>query len=138
MHRFVLASTSPRRQELLKKIGLHFTVASSEFEEVFDNRPPRVQALYLAQKKVESVFNRVPEYRKALVLGADTCIDLDGRILGKPNNRREARHFLQKMSGRTHRVITALSFWDGVAGSFINETETTLIHLAELLPHEIE
>ncbi len=138
MHRFILASTSPRRQELLKKIGLPFTVTSSEYEEVFDNRSPRVQALFLAQKKVESVLSRVPEYKNDLVLGADTCIDLDGRILGKPNDRSEARHFLQKMSGRTHRVITALSLWDGPAGKFVNETETTLIHLADVLPREIE
>lgn len=138
MYRFILASTSPRRQELLKKIGLDFTVISSDYEEVFDHHPPHTQALFLARKKVESVLDHSPEYNRDLVLGADTCIDLDGRILGKPNTRSEARNFLQQMSGRTHRVITALSIWNGPVGTFITEAETTLIHVANLAPREIE
>ncbi len=138
MYKFILASTSPRRQELLKKIGLDFTLVSSEYEEVFDHRPPHTQALFLARKKVETVLKHSPEYTRDLVLGADTCIDLDGKILGKPNTRSEARKFLQQMSGRTHRVITALSLWNGPVGRFLTEAETTLIHVANLDAREIE
>lgn len=134
----VLASSSPRRQKLLSNLGLPFSTAPSEYEEVFDDRPPRIQALYLAQQKVEQLLSRSPEHRGALVLGADTCIDLDGRILGKPSDRQTARSYLQHIGGRDHKVITALSLWDGPAAMFLNEVETTTIHFAALNSREIE
>ncbi len=138
MQHLILASTSPRRHELLDKIGIAFEVVASDYEEVFDNSPPRSQALFLARQKVESVLQHSPQLRSELILGADTCIDLDGRVLGKPGSRSEARSFLQHMSGRTHRVITALSLWNGSAQEFLTEAETTLIHVAELDAREIE
>lgn len=138
MQNLVLASTSPRRHELLEKIGIVFEAIASDYEEVFDNSPPRSQVLYLARQKVESVLQRRPHLRSKLILGADTCIDLDGEILGKPASRNEARRFLQHMSGRTHRVITALSLWNGGAKEFVSEAETTLIHVAQLNAREIE
>jgi len=138
MQHLVLASTSPRRHELLEKLGISFTPVAPEYEESFDDRPPRIQTMYLAQQKVNSVLQHSPQHEHDFVLGADTCIDLDGRILGKPNSRSEARRFLQHMAGRTHRVITALSLWNGTTKKFINETETTLIHVAQLSAAEIE
>ncbi len=138
MQGLILASTSPRRQELLQKIGVAFEVVASDYEEVFDNRPPRVQALHLARQKVESVLQHSPRLLSEVVLGADTCIDLDGKVLGKPASRNEARSFLRHMSGRTHRVITALSLWNGAKKEFRDEAETTLIHVAQLSAREIE
>lgn len=138
MQHLILASTSPRRHELLKTLGIPFTAVDSEYEETFDNRTPRIQTIYLAQQKVDSVLQHSPQHAHNLILGADTCIDLDGRILGKPNSRSEARSFLRHMSGRTHRVITALSLWNGSTRKFLNEAETTLIHVARLSAAEIE
>lgn len=138
MQGLILASTSPRRQELLQKIGVAFETVASDYEEVFDNRPPRVQALHLARQKVESVLQHSPQFASELILGADTCIDLDGRVLGKPATKREARSFLQHLAGRTHRVITALSLWNGGVKEFHDEAETTLIHLAPISTREIE
>jgi len=138
MQYLILASTSPRRQELLQKLGVAFEAVASDYEEVFDNRPPRVQALHLARQKVEAVLQHSPHLASELVLGADTCIDLDGKVLGKPASRREARSFLQHMSGRTHQVITALSLWNGGIKEFHAEPETTIIHVARLSGREIE
>src|SRR6056297_479322 len=130
MPKLVLASSSPRRQKLLANLGLPFSAAASEYEEVFDDRPPRIQALYLAQQKVAHLLSRSPEHRGALVLGADTCIDVDGKLFGKPSDRQTAYKYLQQLSGRSHKVITALSLWDGPAGVFLNKAETTTIHFS--------
>ncbi|MFO7729210.1 MAG: Maf family protein [Spirochaetia bacterium] len=138
MPKLVLASSSPRRKELLTNLGLPFSTAPSEYEELFDDRPPRLQALSLAQQKVAHLLRHSPEHKNALVLGADTCIDLDGQLLGKPSDRHTAREYLQQLAGRAHKVITALSLWDGPAGVFRNEAETTTIHFAELDSREIE
>jgi len=138
MYRLVLASSSPRRQKLLTNLGLHFSTAVSEYEEQFDDRPPQTQALHLAQQKVAHLLSHSPEHRDALVLGADTCIDVDGKILGKPSERQTARRYLQQLEGRSHKVITALSLWDGPAGAFLNEAETTTIQFAALNSREIE
>ncbi|MDZ7794073.1 MAG: Maf family protein [Spirochaetia bacterium] len=138
MPSLVLASSSPRRQTLLTNLGLPFSTAPSEYEEQFDDRPPRIQALYLAQQKVAHLLSHSPEHKGALVLGADTCIDVDGKILGKPSDRHTARRYLQQLGGRAHKVITALSLWDGPAGVFLNEAETTTIQFAALDSREIE
>ena len=138
MPTLVLASSSPRRQELLTNLGLPFSTAASEYEEQFDHRPPRIQALFLAQQKVAHLLRHSPEHRGALVLGADTCIDVDGKIFGKPSDRQTARSYLQQLGGRSHKVITALSLWDGPAGVFLNEAETTTIQFAALNSREIE
>ena len=79
MQQLILASTSPRRHQLLEKIGIPFTPVAPEFEETFDDRPPRIQTLFLAQQKVESVLQHSPQHEHHVILGADTCIDLDGR-----------------------------------------------------------
>lgn len=105
--RLVLASTSPRRRELLALLGLPFEVHPPIFEE----RPlkgvgPREQAAYFAREKARSVAAMYPD---ALVLGSDTVIELDGRCLGKPADLDEARSMLTSLAGRAHRVHTAVA-----------------------------
>ena len=102
----VLASTSPRRQELLKQVGIRFEVVPSNVSEDFDPAlTPRDVARTLAERKAESVAMSRPE---SLVIAADTIVVLDGKILGKPDSPGDAVLMLERLSGRTHLVITGV------------------------------
>jgi septum formation protein len=107
----VLASSSPRRRELLEKIGLPIEVIPSPFEEFFGQESPQEEAERLARGKVESLLAENPSVRDRIVLGADTVIDLEGRVLGKPETGEEAASFLEQLAGRSHRVITSLALY---------------------------
>ncbi len=101
----VLASASPRRRELLGKLGYEFTVEPSLFEESAKGLSARDTVLTFARGKAEEVFSRFPS---ALVLGADTVVEADGRILGKPKDGADARRMLRFLSGREHFVYTGV------------------------------
>jgi len=100
----VLASASPRRKDLLQEIGLCFAIEPSSVEETpLNGEAPEAQVRRLALAKAREVAGRFPEF---WVLGADTIVVIDGRILGKPGNRDEARAMLATLAGRTHVVFT--------------------------------
>jgi septum formation protein len=102
----VLASISPRRQELLKQVGIRFEVVPSNVSEDFDPaQPPRDVARTLAERKAGSVAMLRPE---SLIIAADTIVVLDGEILGKPDSTGNAVRMLERLSGRTHLVITGV------------------------------
>lgn len=106
MKNLVLASASPRRKELLKDAGYDFTIETSDKEGSLDGiTPPDKFAVRCAINKAEDVFSRV-EKSGVVVLGADTIVCLDGKILGKPKDEEEARGMLKSLSGKTHEVIT--------------------------------
>jgi septum formation protein len=103
----VLASTSPRRHELLVLLGVSFQVHPPAFEEhPLAGLPPREQVEYFALEKARSIADRRPG---DLVLGSDTVIELDGRLLGKPCDLDEARDMLTTLAGRSHHVHTAVA-----------------------------
>ena len=104
----VLASTSPRRQMLLKKVCEQFSICAPSLEkEILDAQLSLPKALEkLALEKAESVAKNKPA---ALVIGADTIVCKDGKRLGKPIDEAEARAMLQDLSGATHEVITAVA-----------------------------
>ncbi len=105
--RIVLASTSPRRRELLALLGLTFDLQAPDFDEVLlPGRTAREQVEAFAQGKARSVTKRHPE---ALVIGSDTVIELDGTVLGKPIDLADARTMLEQMAGREHLVHTAVT-----------------------------
>ncbi len=102
-----LASASPRRSELLRQIGVRFTVrAAAVVEEQLRDERPEAYVARLAAAKAETVWAAVGD--SAPVLGADTAVVLDGRVLGKPGTVSEAATMLERLSGRTHRVLTAV------------------------------
>lgn len=104
----ILASTSPRRRELLALLGVPFEVRSPSFEELLvPGRSATEQVQDFAQGKVRSVARQEPE---AMVLGSDTVIELDEDVLGKPADLEEARAMLGRLAGRDHRVYTAIAF----------------------------
>ena len=102
----VLASASPRRQELLRNAGIAFAVQAADIEETpSEGEAPRDCAERLAREKARTVFAQRP---KDLVLGADTVVVIEGKILGKPRDANDAAHMLRMLSGRTHDVITGV------------------------------
>jgi septum formation protein len=107
-----LASRSPRRQELLAQIGVKFEVMEADVDEsVADGESPRAYVERLARAKAEAGWRRVERDNlpRAPVLGADTTVAVDGRILGKPADDREAAEMLAALSGRLHEVLTAVA-----------------------------
>ena len=111
MDKIILASTSPRRQELLGLLVERFEVAPSGADESLPwGTPPADAVRLLALRKAREVAGRCPG---ALVIGADTVVDLDGKILGKPAGEREAVQMLLALSGRRHRVHTGIALVDG-------------------------
>ena len=106
----VLASSSPRRQALLALLGLSFEVYPSEFHEhLTAGLSPIEQVRRFALEKARSVVLARP---RALVLGSDTVIDLDSRLLGKPVDLADARAMLTRLAGRSHYVHTAVALCD--------------------------
>jgi septum formation protein len=103
----ILASTSPRRIELLALLGTPFEARSPSFEErLVPGLPAIEQVQDFAQGKARSVARQEPE---AIVLGSDTVIELDHDMLGKPADLAEARAMLRRLAGRDHRVLTAVA-----------------------------
>ena len=103
----ILASTSPRRRELLALLGIPFNVKNPSFDERLEaNRPAPQQVMAFAQGKAQSVARQESE---AVVLGSDTVIELDNDVIGKPVDLTDARAMLRRLAGRGHRVHTAVA-----------------------------
>ena len=103
----ILASNSQRRQEILKDAGFNFRVITSNIEEISDKENVIERILDIAEKKLEQIAkNNVNEF----ILAADTVVELDKNIFGKPKDREEAFKFLKLLSGKIHRVITTYVF----------------------------
>ena len=110
MPELYLASASPRRRELLAQIGVSFRVLPSSVDEsVLPAEQPEHYVERLARAKAMAGRALLPVDADVLVLGADTSVVLDGRILGKPEDRDDARQMLQALSGREHQVLTAIA-----------------------------
>jgi len=103
----VLASASPRRRELLAAAGYRFEVLPSDVPEIpHAGESPEMFARRIAREKASDVARRQPH---AYVLAADTVVVVDGTVFGKPTDRSDARRMLQALSGRAHRVLTAVA-----------------------------
>jgi septum formation protein len=106
-HPLILASASPRREELLRLLGLDFQIIPSRVDETFFiNERPAEHVLRLAENKAHAVAQAHPQ---AWVLGADTIVVIDGEVLGKPADSSAAARMLEKLSGRTHEVFTGFA-----------------------------
>jgi septum formation protein len=129
-HPIVLASSSPRRQYLMKEAGFTFTVRKPDVDESFPSTMPAEQvARYLASKKAE--YFRL-SIRNEIVLTADTVVILGSKILNKPQERAEAIHMLQQLSGKTHIVMTGVCILSKEREeSFDDSTEVTFTRLTQ-------
>jgi septum formation protein len=132
--RLILASASPRRRELLARLGLPFEVWPSGIEETLaPGIPAPVLAMALARAKARDVADRLRAAgsEPALILGADTLVVLDGHPLGKPATRDEARTMLRALRGRSHEVVTAVVLLDVPGG---RETAETVVSQVLMRP----
>lgn len=132
----VLASASPRRQELLARLGVPFTVEPSRIPEIHPPGPP-VQALAaVALDKARAVARRWTTGR-VVVLGADTEVVLDGRYMGKPRDTADAVRILTELSGRTHEVITGVALVEVPGDREASEAVITRVTMAPATSEEI-
>ncbi|MBN2880279.1 MAG: septum formation protein Maf [Clostridia bacterium] len=132
--KILLASGSPRRKELLARMGLEFGIMPCDAEEKYDpEMNPSEIARYLGRLKAEIVNKMVDGY---VVIGADTIVVVDGHILGKPTDRHEAYSMLKKLSGSWHEVITGVCVFDGE--ECITDHVITRVHFVEMTEGEIE
>ena len=109
-HDIYLASRSPRRRELLAQIGVRFAVLHADTDETrAPGEMPEDYVLRLAVEKARAVREMLPEHEVRPVLGADTAVVVDGLILGKPDSLEQAMDMMRLLSGRSHRVLTAVA-----------------------------
>ena len=120
----ILASQSPRRRELLTLVGIPHEVRPADIDESYGaGELPHAHAERLARGKAAVVARSAPD---AVVIGSDTIVVLDGDVLGKPRDERDAASMLMRLSGRTHTVMTAVAvMWRGVERSAVEEVEVT-------------
>lgn len=113
--RIILASASPRRREILERAGYECTVKPSDVNEDTDILMPKDFVMELAKRKAKDVYRRENKSDKFVVIGADTVVALNNRILGKPYDYDDAYNTLNSLSGQVHQVYTgvALIYYDG-------------------------
>jgi len=137
--KLILASSSPRRAEILRDAGIVFEVCAPQIDEA--TRPNEAAAKMvarLAEAKAHAAAKLAGEKNSAIVIGADTAVELDGEIFGKPRDSADAREMLSRLSGRTHHVLTGiyvLRLPDGAARAAV---ETTAVTFGQLGKKEID
>jgi septum formation protein len=136
MKRIILASASPRREELLGKIGLKFEVEPSDYAEDMHSRlSPDELARAISLEKARAVASR---HKNAIVIAADTFIVFRGKIMGKPNTEAEARKMLMTLRGKSHSVITGFTILDTDENKVLTKSVETIIHIRNLTSKEID
>lgn len=136
MHRrfkIVLASSSPRRRRLLEQIGVPFEAIDPGAVEVAEGGPEE-QVAENAAAKARKVAERLEE---GLVIGADTIVVADGRVLGKPRSASEAKRMLRVLSGGVHRVLTCVAVVDAASGRMETDLVETIVRMRALSEEEI-
>jgi septum formation protein len=134
--KLILASASPRRAEILRAAGIAFTVLSSAVDETpLPGETATDMVRRLAAAKAELVAVRA--VGPAIVMAADTVVALDGAVMGKPRTSDDARHMLEKLSGRTHSVITGVALVRLPDVERREFTEITQVHFSALSDEEI-
>lgn len=134
--KIILASSSPRRKELLEKIGLTFSVDPSDVEEKppIDIKPEGIAKIISLQKALKVA----PKYSDAIVIAADTFGFFRGKIIGKPENADHAKRILSTLSGKSHKVITGYTILDTSNRQITTHSVETRVYFKKLTPEEID
>ncbi len=138
-YRLILASASPRRRELLEQIGATFQVMPAKGEEVITKEQPEQAVMELSRQKAEEIAEKIADGiadEDVLVLGADTVVVYEGKILGKPKDESDARAMLSMLNGRTHSVFTGVTVivmknGNSQIHSFYEETEVSMYPMTD-------
>ncbi len=136
MKEIILASSSPRRKELLELTGLKFTVDGVDYEERMDSglQPHRL-ARFLSREKAKAAAKK---YNDAIIIAADTFIVLKGRLLGKPKTEKEAVKILGSLNGKVHSVITGFTIIDTSNRRTLSRSVETKVWFKKLTEDEID
>ena len=135
MSKIILASNSPRREELLKQLGLSFTIVPSKIdEESYADLEPEVMVQELAGAKAQEVAELVEE---TVVIGADTIVLAEQHILGKPRDQKAAFQMLCQLQGKKHLVLTGLAVYDTKSGRLLVDYDRTEVYLRKMEEREI-
>jgi len=136
MKKIILASTSPRRKELLEKTGLKFEIVSSDYEEDMGLKmKPLALAKYLSRGKAEAVAKK---YKNHVIIAADTFVALGDELLGKPRTTTEAETMLKKISGKIVSIITGYTVFDTSSNKKISRVSEAKVHIKKLTAEEIK
>jgi septum formation protein len=134
--RLILASTSPRRREILALLGLPFEVIAPEFDELpSSDRFVADEVLDFAVGKAQSVARRHPE---SIVVGSDTMILINSTRIGKPEGIADAKRILHLLSGKTHRIFTSVAILDSFGGPGLRIVEEVTVKMRDYSQKEIE
>lgn len=134
--KYILASKSPRRKELLQLLGIPFEIEVSDEEETITSTDPGKVTEKLSLQKAMAVAAKREE---GIVIGADTVVSVDGRILGKPKDREDARAMITLLQGRGHMVYTGVSLIDAAgAKESVSFHVGTKVNVARMAAAEIE
>ena len=135
MRKIVLASSSPRRKELLDQINLTYIIDPSKYEEdnSMDVQPEELVKIF-SQMKAREVAQR---HENAVIIGADTIVVLNDKVLGKPKHTQDAKHMLQSLSNNYHDVLTGITLIDTTEEKEISSVVKTRIAFRELSSEEI-
>jgi len=134
--RLILASSSPRRKEILGLLGIEFEVVEPQFDEtLIADRPARDEVLDFALGKARSVAREKPE---SIVIASDTLILLNGIKIGKPEDVDDAKRILRALAGKTHRIFTSVALLDGTGGPGLRIVEEVSVKMRAFTDAEIE
>ena len=137
MKKILLASSSPRRQEILKNLHIPFQIMSPDCDETYPKEITGTKIpVHLAEKKILAILEKKPGTQDC-ILAADTVVLLGGRKLGKPANRDEAFSFLKSMQGTSHVVATGIAFYDPESGTTESRCAQTEVFFKPLSDKEI-
>lgn len=137
MGKIILGSSSPRRSDILKKMNLQYEIIPSGYEEIHDRTDFSYDFVEsLAYNKALDVAKKINE--EAQVIGADTIVVIDNKILGKPENKNQAYEMLNKLSGKTHLVVTAIAVINTPSLEFKIKSTTTKVTFENLTKEQIE
>lgn len=136
MKPIILASASPRRKDLLKQIGINFEIDPSNYQEEKNlNLEPHELAKYLSLQKAKDVALR---HKNSIIIAADTFVVFEGKIIGKPDSKEEARERLKEMNGKPHSVITGFTIIDTETNKMVSKSVKTKVYFKNITPEEID
>lgn len=136
MKKIILASQSPRREELLTRLGLIYSAIPANIDESFTSfESPQASVQDLALRKARYVAERLTD---GIIIAADTIVVLGDMILGKPLDEKDAFEMLTNLSGQEHKVITGVCLLDAASGTFQSDAEVTKVLFRSLSEDEIK
>lgn len=136
MKTIVLASKSPRRKKLFKRLGIKFKIESSDYQEKMNLKlSPRGLARHLSRQKAKAVAKK---YKNAIIIAADTFVVFKGKIFGKPHTEVGSKKMLKKLNGKAHSVITGFTIINTKNRKITSKSVETKVYFKKLTQKEID